>query len=292
MKTLNTILLLIAITASPAPAQKDSVYAYYDLAWKKVHDKRDAKYFRVANKRPDGKYLVRDYYMPGKLQFAGVCTALDPKLNIEGDGTLYYEDGGVREVGHFRDEQPEGLHKYYYEDGSPYKVMFYREGKKPVYHHFWSRTGEEKLVKGKGLAVDNFAGLPDHYNEIEDSVVVAAFADDAEIHAAVYTMADQQPEYLGGYTQLVQDIRATMKYPKSARKKGIEGTVYVSFVVDTLGNALPGRVIKGIDEECDAEAMRAVSTLKKWEPGRHKGKPVFVRFVLPIKFSLKGWSLW
>lgn len=283
MKPLMLIVCL-AITSS-AVAQRDSIYGYYDMLWKKLDNKEDAKFFRVVKDRPDGKYLVRDYYISGKLQFVGICTALEPKLDIEGKGTLYHESGGVQQIGLFKEEEAVGLHAYFYEDGARHKVVFHREGEKDVYHHFWSREGEEKLVNGKGLVAEYLPGLATRYYEIEDSVVVASFSDD-ESGNTVYGILEQQPEYRGGYEALIKDIRATMKYPKSARKRGIEGIVYVAFLIGKKGEISNVRVLKGIQHECDVEAVRAVTTLNKWNPGMHKGEPVFVKFVLPIKFKL------
>src|SRR5690606_13895655 len=125
------------------------------------------------------------------------------------------------------------------------------------------------------------------YYEFKDSVMVAAFVDDEEGNA-VYTMVEQQPEYLGGYAELASDLQGNFEYPKSARRQGIDGTVYVSFVVGKNGEVLHVRVLKGIHPDCDAAAVKAVSKLNKWEPGKHREKPVFVRLVLPIKFGLTG----
>jgi antitoxin component YwqK of YwqJK toxin-antitoxin module len=133
------LLLFVAITSSTL-AQQDSIYGYYDAQWKKLDDNEDATFFRVVKDRPNGNYLVRDYYISGKLQFVGTCTALEPKLDIEGEATLYHEGGGVEQIGHFKDEKPIGLHKYFYEHGGPRKFVFHREDEKDIYHQFWSRT--------------------------------------------------------------------------------------------------------------------------------------------------------
>ena len=281
------ILLLLGCGLSPANAQTDSVYAYYDLRWNKLDGRTDAEYFRVVKDRPDGKYVVRDYYISGKLQSAAVCTVLEPKLVMEGEGTLYHESGGIQQVGHFEEEQPVGLHKFYYEDGKPHKVVFYKRGEKTLYHQFWTREGEQKLVNGTGTIWEYFDGRPPVYNEIEDSVSIASFSDDGAGNQ-IYMLVDQLPEYRGGYAGMINHLKAGIKYPKVARKKGIEGTVYVSFVVGKKGEVMDAHVIRGIHEACDAEALRVVSTLDAWSPGMHKGKPVFVRFVLPIKFNLRG----
>jgi periplasmic protein TonB len=89
------------------------------------------------------------------------------------------------------------------------------------------------------------------------------------------------------------DIKSNLAYPKSARKARITGTVYVGFVIGKDGVARDLEVMRGVSPECDAAALHAVSKLNKWKPGMQKKdipgyplKPVSVRFVLPIKFSM------
>jgi protein TonB len=94
------------------------------------------------------------------------------------------------------------------------------------------------------------------------------------------------PEYVGGYGALMNDIRENMRYPKSARRLGIEGVVYISMVIDPEGNIVEPRVLRGISQDCDDVALEAVRKLKKFNPGRVKDRTVYVRFVLPIKFKL------
>jgi protein TonB len=96
----------------------------------------------------------------------------------------------------------------------------------------------------------------------------------------------EQPKYPGGFEGLAKYLGAELKYPQSARKQGIEGTVFVSFVVETDGSVSHVEVVKGISNECDAEAARVVQKSGPWIPGRLNGDPERVRFVLPIKFSL------
>jgi TonB family protein len=78
-----------------------------------------------------------------------------------------------------------------------------------------------------------------------------------------------------------------LKYPKSAKEKGIQGKVFVEFVVRPDGQLSDIKVKQGFNEDCDYAAMVAVSKLKAWTPPSHDGKPVAQRFVLPIVFSLE-----
>ena len=102
----------------------------------------------------------------------------------------------------------------------------------------------------------------------------------------IFTVVEQQPEFQGGYEAMMNFIKKNMRYPASARRMGVDGTVYVSFVVSKDGSISEVKTIRGISADCDQEAMRVVSMMPPWRPGKQNGKPVFVRFVLPIKFKL------
>ena len=102
----------------------------------------------------------------------------------------------------------------------------------------------------------------------------------------IFTVVEQQPEFQGGYEAMMNFIKKNMRYPASARRMGVDGTVYVSFVVSKDGSISEVKSIRGFQQDCDKEAMRVVSMMPPWRPGKQNGKPVFVRFVLPIKFKL------
>ena len=73
-----------------------------------------------------------------------------------------------------------------------------------------------------------------------------------------------------------------------ARESGIQGTVYVTFVVEPSGNVSDVRVLRGIGGGCDEEAIRVIQSMPKWTPGKQRGKSVRVQFNMPIKFTLQG----
>lgn len=102
----------------------------------------------------------------------------------------------------------------------------------------------------------------------------------------IFMVVEQQPEFEGGYEAMMNFIRKNMRYPASARRMGVDGTVYVSFVVGKDGTISDVKVLRGISADCDKEAVRVVSMMPPWKPGKQNGKPVFVRFNLPIKFKL------
>jgi TonB family protein len=102
----------------------------------------------------------------------------------------------------------------------------------------------------------------------------------------VYSVVEQMPEFPGGQAKLSEFLGATVKYPKLALEKGITGKVYVSFVVQKNGKIADVKVIRGADPLLDAEAVRAVSAMPDWTPGKEKGVAVDVIFNLPINFKL------
>jgi protein TonB len=102
----------------------------------------------------------------------------------------------------------------------------------------------------------------------------------------VYLTVEEMPEYPGGEEALRNDIASNVKYPEEAKKKGIQGKVYVSFVVDKNGKVNQAKIARGVDSALDKEALRVINSLKTWEPGKEKGKPVKVSFTVPINFVL------
>ncbi|XOV94151.1 MAG: TonB family protein [Bacteroidota bacterium] len=102
----------------------------------------------------------------------------------------------------------------------------------------------------------------------------------------LYTIVEEAPEYPGGLEMFYKYLAKEMQYPAEARSNGIEGRVYVQFVVDKDGSVTNVEPVKGIGFGCDEEAMRVVQSAGKFNPGKQQGMPVRVRLVLPIIFKL------
>ena len=94
------------------------------------------------------------------------------------------------------------------------------------------------------------------------------------------------PGFPGGDVARMKYLRDNMKYPQMARESGIQGKVFVTFVVEKDGKVTDVRVLRGIGGGCDEEAIRVVKSMPKWNPGKQRGKPVRVQFNLPIIFKL------
>lgn len=102
----------------------------------------------------------------------------------------------------------------------------------------------------------------------------------------IFTIVENQPMPKGGYKVFYDYVGANLKYPASATRMGIEGRVFVEFIVEKDGSLTDIKVVKGIGGGCDEEAVRVISGAPKWNPGKQRGNAVRVRMVMPIMFKL------
>ena len=104
----------------------------------------------------------------------------------------------------------------------------------------------------------------------------------------VFTIVEEMPSFPGGEAERNKFLATNIVYPQQATENGIQGTVYVSFVVDSKGNVTDVKVLRGIGGGCDEEAVRVVKMMPQWHPGKQNGKQVRVLFNMPIYFKLQG----
>ncbi len=107
------------------------------------------------------------------------------------------------------------------------------------------------------------------------------------VQAEIFTVVEEQPSYPGGEEARIGYLQQNIKYPEEAKELGIQGKVFVTFVVEVDGSITDVRVLRGIGGGCDEEAIRVVKSMPKWVPGKQRGVPVRVQFNLPIKFTLQ-----
>ncbi len=104
----------------------------------------------------------------------------------------------------------------------------------------------------------------------------------------VFDVVERMPSFPGGTVKLMQYLAANVKYPAECHKEGIQGRVVVQFVVLKDGSVTDVHIVRGVDPRLDAEAVRVVSSMPHWTPGINKGKPVNVKYNVPISFKLSG----
>lgn len=103
----------------------------------------------------------------------------------------------------------------------------------------------------------------------------------------VFDVVEQMPEYPGGLVELMKYISMNVHYPEAAMKTGTQGRVVVQFIIEEDGTVSDARVVQRVSDELDAEALRVVSAMPKWTPGRQKGQPVRVKYTMPVTFRLQ-----
>ena len=103
----------------------------------------------------------------------------------------------------------------------------------------------------------------------------------------IYSLVEKMPQYKGGESAVLEFISRNLSYPTLAREKGISGKVILRFVVTKTGSIGEVTVLRGIDSECDEEAIRVIKSLSNWIPGTQNGVPVNVYIVSPIIFKLQ-----
>ena len=137
--------------------------------------------------------------------------------------------------------------------------------------------------------------------EVEDDLDIDVEADDETVmddyvpveeeeeigDEVIFQVVEQNPEFPGGMGELYKFLGEKTKYPPIAKESGIQGRVFVNFVVERDGSISNVKVLRGIGGGCDEEAIRVVKSMPKWKPGKQRGKAVRVSFNLPIKFTLQ-----
>ena len=103
----------------------------------------------------------------------------------------------------------------------------------------------------------------------------------------IFEVVEQNPQFPGGDAALMAWLQKNLKYPSVAQENGIQGRVMVSFVVNKDGSIVDPKIIRGVDPSLDKEALRVVSNMPKWTPGRQRGKTVRVKYSLPVTFRLQ-----
>lgn len=103
----------------------------------------------------------------------------------------------------------------------------------------------------------------------------------------IFEVVENMPDFPGGQAALMQYLAKNIKYPTIAQENGTQGRVIVQFVVNKDGSIVDANVVRSVDPYLDKEALRVINTMPKWKPGMQRGKPVRVKFTVPVMFRLQ-----
>lgn len=123
--------------------------------------------------------------------------------------------------------------------------------------------------------------------EVIEEYVPVEVEEEEVSETEVFTIVEEMPAYPGGDAKLYEYLGKNIKYPQIARESGIQGRVFVNFVVEPDGSVSNVKVMRGIGGGCDEEAVRVIKTMPKWKPGKQRGKAVRVTYTIPVVFKLQ-----
>ena len=130
-------------------------------------------------------------------------------------------------------------------------------------------------------------GVPEEESQTAPAAIGTFVVDTLEVVDRTFDVVEQMPQFPGGPSALMQFLGENIRYPEEAHKAGVQGRVIVTFVVEKDGRISEPRVVKSVSPELDGEAVRVVSAMPNWMPGRQNGKAVRVKYTVPITFKLQ-----
>lgn len=263
MKNYWLILILLLISRTENFAQtKEINREFFDAEWRPVKFEKDSKYYRTIESIGQ-KFLVKDFYtISNQLQMEAQCKAIKPDLVFD------------------------GLAKFYNEDGNPSQLLLYKD-KDIKYLQYWSNSGDELLIGGSGTIKETNESGNQMIMIVKDSSIVVSYEIRPNKADTIYSTTQTSADFPGGLVAFYKNISANVKYPKEARRNGIQGKVFVEFLVNKTGEIEEVKTIKGIGSGCDEEAENSIRSVgKKWIAAQYNNKPVKSIMVLPVYFKL------
>ncbi len=233
----------------------------------------------------------------------------------------YYPNGRIKAEGSFTNRRPKGLVKSYYMSGAPQAELVFEDHKiwdekDPAVGilNYWDSVGNQIVADGHGECHCDLTPFSD-FIEYENGLVVNGLkegkwdgkienggSDYEELYRKgvliqghqndgkdIWEYTDLETDAMPreGIKSFYQHVAEVVHYPEAARRNSIQGKVFVEFVIEIDGRLSHVKVIRGIDEECDREALNAVTSAPRWDPAFKRGKPVRQRLTLPVIFKMR-----
>lgn len=266
MKFLLTALLIVISSLSFAQNKRDTIY--YDKSWAVTKQIDSALYYRII-KEANNLYNVTDYYIHSdSVQMTGAFKDYAQKI-YEGEFVYYSKNGFVTSKVTYKDGKLNGQRTYCDSTGRITSTEDFVDGVNHgdfiVYYENGAIRRKETYEHGK---------LTDKACYLENGKKTKYF-----VHSS-------PAEFKKGRAALLSYLSQHIKYPKEAQEKGIQGKVYIQFVVSDKGEITNVTLKKSVHPLLDQEAIRVVKSMPKWTPGFFEGKAVNSIFSLPITFTL------
>lgn len=127
----------------------------------------------------------------------------------------------------------------------------------------------------------------DNVAPVEVKYVPVQVVEEEPEEQTIFEVVENMPDFPGGQAALMLYLAKNIKYPTIAQENGTQGRVIVQFVVNKDGSIVDAKVVRSVDPYLDKEALRVINTMPKWKPGMQRGKPVRVKFTVPVMFRLQ-----
>lgn len=278
-----------------------TVFGFSQLQRYKEHREPNSKLIAqgvdyTIEKLKNKKYVYKQYYPETKVN-TQLITFKSKKFMVK-DG-LYlerFDDGKIIREGDFVNNKKEGAWKEYSWAGK------YKNGKRVGE---WVSHDEKNRLKSRSNFVNGqLHGVQIKYDTLGQKLGESIYKNALFISTTIdtsYKETETLPRFAGcekivgteeekkvcADKKMMNYVYQKLKYPKQARKDGIDGIALVRFVIDKDGTVTDIKVLRGLCKEIKEECIKLVSNMPKWIPGYYKGEPVKVKYTLPIKFNLK-----
>lgn len=270
---------------------QDTLVIYYDSSWEETTSGR-FEYYRKAFKNAEKKWEVMDFFRNGNIQMTGVYK--DKKMSKEdGTFTFYYLDGGKRDEFVYESGEKNGPYRAWHENGQIKQAgSYYQDLEEGEWVSYFEDGGLDSRGIYKGGAKE---GTWIWYYENGQKSAEVEYASGTMISESYWNEdgtptnaeeANRMPHFIGGEEARLKYLNENIKYPLEARISGIQGRVFVTFIVERDGSVTNVRLLRGIGGGCDEEAIRVIKNMPEWVPGTERGKPVRVQYNMPILFHL------
>lgn len=265
MKT-STLIAIVILLSFLRVSGQDTIW--FNEFWLKT-TKSKAVFYRLQFKDSLG-FKVVDHYKNGVIQMTGFSFSDDSLFKV-GDYCYFDEKGNLISQGKYTNNKRTGTWNQYYEDAKLYFTRDYNDdgkidGKALYYYPDGKLKRSESYSNGIKLSGNCFT---------------IAGAD------TTYYPQKEDPEFKGGDQKRLKFLTDNLVYPEEASARGIEGVVYVSFVVNEKGRIENVKIRKGVHVLLNSAAVDVIMMMPKWKPGRFEGKPARVQLNMPVSFKLR-----
>lgn len=305
--------------------KKYNTYFYNDKH-ERVHtlDSADFIQFVIEPDRGSNLYNIEEYYKNNTRRFVGKSSRISPVM-LQDQGMSFYPNGHKKQVAQYLNGEIVGPVYLFYPNGQLYMVKEYITDKNDLLKHagyahkdssitaVYDSTGKAITEDGNGYYIrynDDFKNIEEEgalkgnkpdgkwkgkdlvrnitfEEEYANGKLIKGSATDSAGTPYTYEKRSIAAEFPGGIDALGQYLGRNIRYPKSARERGMQGTVVINFVVNTDGTISKITFLNRVDDDIDNEALRVVKSMPKWTPGIAYGKKGEFKYTIPVSFAMQ-----